>query len=625
LYDTLVADPSPRVQILTTGVYVKDDDPTPTALRPKRADVIARAVDFAPDDAFVQWRAAKSGNYFSSKCGPTRWPEAEVANLVRLEPDNAGAWQYAVALAQSKGEPGAVDEALSRMAAASRADDHLIDEIAAWKAAYVAHPEIASGAEFGEESWLKSSEKGTFLALEKASFGSHDRSTAALTEACTPDADSDRTWRRLGWCADAGRVLAEKGNSLALRANGLAMLKAAGQSGGAIEKAERQYDWLVANDANQMENPDGDVDFSAALGDWTEAKSELDAIEHRLKRLGLPLTPPPEWSKAKAPSPSDNAQAFAKAFAEYMAAVVGDMRASASPEARAFVAVNSEYVTAFASMGGGENAPTPDAAKEGASVATLAQANATNLEVQWMIATASHAPDDAKTNAIATVQQAEPDNAGAWALSLEHVPPTDSLADTLLQRMAASKRYDTHSTYGGQVILDAMRKRPMPAELVALGQSIGAAAGENMTGEALAKALALSVSYMGMMGPAELAEACNSTNAAAGTPRHDSCVAIGQLLVRNGATMLDVNFGESILTHLGALAGADAERVRQVKWWYESMSTETPPRAMPTDAVLAYIDDYIATGNEVEALRRYASKAGRSDPPPGWTPRKTRR
>jgi hypothetical protein len=223
LYDTLVADPSPRVQILTVGVYVPDDDPTPTALRPKRADIIARAVDFAPDDAFVQWLAAKSGNYFSSKCGPTRWPEAEVANLVRLEPDNAGAWQYVVALAQSKGEPNAVDEALSRMASAPRADDHLVDEMAAWKAAYVAHPEIASGSEFDEDSGLDPSEKGAFLALEHVST-SGGRSTAALKEACTPDADSDRTWRRLSWCADAGHLLAEKGSSLALRANGLAML-----------------------------------------------------------------------------------------------------------------------------------------------------------------------------------------------------------------------------------------------------------------------------------------------------------------------------------------------------------------------------------------------------------------
>jgi hypothetical protein len=54
------------------------------------------------------------------------------------------------------------------------------------------------------------------------------------------------------------------------------------------------------------------------------------------------------------------------------------------------------------------------------------------------------------------------------------------------------------------------------------------------------------------------------------------------------------------------------------------MSSATPPRAIPTD-VLAYVDDYIATGNEVEALGRYAAKTGKSEPPAGWTPRKTRK
>src|SRR5690242_11154979 len=145
LYDTLAADSSPRTQILTLEVYIPNDDATPSALRPKRETVAARAVDFAPDDAFVQWLAATNGDYSSSRCGPTHWPETEVSNLVRLEPDNAGAWLFAVAIAQAKGEEAAVDETLSRMAAAPRADDHLVDEISAWKSVYAAHPELAKG------------------------------------------------------------------------------------------------------------------------------------------------------------------------------------------------------------------------------------------------------------------------------------------------------------------------------------------------------------------------------------------------------------------------------------------------------------------------------------------------
>ena len=39
-------------------------------------------------------------------------------------------------------------------------------------------------------------------------FSSH-AAKAALATVCKPDAKSDRVWQRLGWCADAGKLLAE--------------------------------------------------------------------------------------------------------------------------------------------------------------------------------------------------------------------------------------------------------------------------------------------------------------------------------------------------------------------------------------------------------------------------------
>src|SRR5688500_8088596 len=139
LFDLLQADASPRMQVLAGRVHLSDTDQA-TPLRPKGEDVVARAVSLAPGDAFVQWVAASEGNYYSSQCGPTRWPEAEVANLVRLEPDNAAAWQYAAALAQAKGDEAGIDSALERMANARRADDHQGEEIAAWTRIFAEHP-----------------------------------------------------------------------------------------------------------------------------------------------------------------------------------------------------------------------------------------------------------------------------------------------------------------------------------------------------------------------------------------------------------------------------------------------------------------------------------------------------
>ncbi|HJT99366.1 MAG TPA: hypothetical protein VJ696_13700 [Rhodanobacteraceae bacterium] len=609
LYDALIADPSPRTQVLTTTVYVPSDDATPTALRPKREDVVARAVAFAPDDAFVQWRAAANGNYVNSRCGPTRWPEAEVANLVRLEPDNAGAWLFAVALAEAKGDDAAIDETLSRMAGATRADDHLVDEIAAWTSFYRAHPEL--GESSAEDDYPADLDKASLLAMERLGYtrlGSED----ALKQACTPDASSDRTWRRLGWCADAGRVLAEKGTSLALRAAGLAMLKATGEQDEAIDKAERQYDWLDANDANPLQNfGDGLEDIPAGIGDWRDAKSEIAAIEHRLKRLGLPSTPPPEWHKTDASSQtSDEAKAFEKAYTDYMSAVIGDMRTSASPEARVFAAL----MNPFAGTGAGDpKTATPAPASE--TIAALAKANAANLKVQWMIASVPLAPDDAKADAIAIVQEAESDNAGAWAFSLAHVRASDPLADTLLQRMAGGKRFDMHEIYGAQTLLDALQRRPMPPELVATMQSFAAAS--PISPDFLAKTLAMSIAYMSAATPKELSALCNATRAAAGTPRRDACIAIGRLLMRSGTTMLDFGFGESMLRKLDALDGNDAERVRRVRWWADTMRSDAV--ASP-DSVTDYIDEFLASGNEIEALRHRAERLGKAEPPAGWKP-----
>src|ERR1700712_4773579 len=109
LFDALSSDPSPRRQVLAGDIYIPDKDELPTALRPKGEDVVARAAQFAGGDAFVQWKAASSGHYTSSACGPATWPENAVANLLGLEPDNAAAWAFAAALAQAKNDQPGVE------------------------------------------------------------------------------------------------------------------------------------------------------------------------------------------------------------------------------------------------------------------------------------------------------------------------------------------------------------------------------------------------------------------------------------------------------------------------------------------------------------------------------------
>lgn len=616
LYDALTTDPSPRVQVLAGRVYV-DDDATPSALRPKQTDVVTRAAQLAPDDVFVQWMAASSGSYASSSCGPTKWPEAEVANLLGLEPDNAAAWQFGVALARAKGDEAGVDDALSRMAAVSRADDHLVDEIATWTGMFVAHPEIAGDAFTPYSEYVFALPVNASLAAMEHVGTGESHADNALKAVCTPDGSAERTWRRLGWCADAGHLLAEKGTSLALRKSGLAMLAATGDESEETSKTERQTDWFEANSANPMRHffDDDPADLPAALADWHGAKSEIAAIEHRLKRLGKPSTPPAGWTKApEADYDETKAGASTKAFAEYLALAFQDMRGSASAEARLFAASNEEYLADLAEHGAdGTPKPVDVAASQGESIATIAAANATNLKVQWLTAGAQEVPDETRANAIATVQQAESDNAAAWALSLGHASGSDALVDTLLQRMAASTRYDMHIMYGVSPMLEAMQRRPVPPELA---ETPWTTPGREISADDVRKGIALSIGYMSFAESASLTQVCQAKNAASASTRRDACVAIGKLLVQKGMLVTDVRVGEGILRRLNAADAAGTARVRHVEWWYDVMT-----RQERVQSVGAYLDDYIRTGNEVEALERNAEGRGKTEPPANWKSR----
>ena len=118
--------------------------------------------------------AANFGSYTNSACGPSVRPEQEVANLVRLEPDNAAAWQFAVALASAIGDQAGWTMALSRMAAATRADDHLVAQVEEWTKAYTAQPEPAFLSMRSHASAKPSSEAVALLsALQKVDGGYH--------------------------------------------------------------------------------------------------------------------------------------------------------------------------------------------------------------------------------------------------------------------------------------------------------------------------------------------------------------------------------------------------------------------------------------------------------------------
>jgi hypothetical protein len=628
LYDALSTDPSPRIQVLAGRMAIEDDE-TPTVLRPKSADVVARAAGFAPDDAFVQWVAASEGSYASSSCGPTHWPEAEVANLLRLEPDNAAAWQFGVGLALAKGDQAGIDDALSRMAVASRADDHVTDELAAWTSAFEAHPEITRSATSFWEDAEPTPKQGALIEGLQRVRHYYSSGAWALESVCKPDAASDRTWQRLGWCADAAKVLAEKGASLDLRKQGLDLLAAIGERSDASAPAQRQYDWLDANRANPLVKYEGVPESpDLVLADWQGATSEIAAIERHLRHLGLPMTPPESWIKPVSAEEASDAldeeenRKTAQEYAEYLSALFEDMRTSPQAEQRVFASLRADLLTEVKKFAGDTEAKPADTIASGDDpIAALAEANAGNLKVQWMIAGTAdkRIPAETIAAAIARVQQAEGDNAAAWTLSLPDRADDTSAAtvDATLARIATSTHYDTHAMDTMSIMLEAMRNRPLPDELVA---AWGRKSGNAMSADYAAKVMALAMTYASTPAPNGLVTACGiSKGGTIEQARRDACIASGRLLVHKATTVIGLNFGEAVLRRLNALDQTDADRARHV-WWWHSVSTsaertgEEPPN----------LDDFIATGNEIEALRLNAEQLGKVDPPANWKSRNER-
>lgn len=608
LFDALRSSPSPAQQVLAGRLYVDDDD-TPSALRPKSADVVARAAGLAPDDAFVQWLAADVGSYYSSKCGPTRWPEAEVANLVRLEPDNAGALQYAAALAHAKGDQAAVDDALARMASARRADDHLGDEIAAWTRAYVAHPVASPFDDTTGKSDASPQSNALARALQQTGFRSSPVESA-LEESCKPAADSDRAWQRLGWCADAGVLLAARGNSFTLRELGLKMLTAAGATHDDIADLQRQFDWLKANAASPMQNGAAFADEpSDHAADWKAAPSEIAATERRLVRLGKPLTPPAGWMPANDESGEDpDEKAARQSWQDYIQSVIDDLHSSGDARERAIALASHKIMTEWF---GGESTPATTDSKDGskpaedAALTDLAAARPADLLVQWIAAT-KH--DSA---ALANVQRIDKDNAAAWALSLDD-PAADALQT--LTHMAAGHRYDEHS---GEIIpiwLAAVKRHPVPAEMTNRIQAQSTFSQDDIAASTAMMLAAMSA--VDASSHASLTAACASPD----DLRKPLCVATGRLMFDSGRTLMATISGEMLLRKFDALNADDRLRARKLAWWREN-SMSLLANATNGEAISLYMRDMLATGSEVEALRLAATRAGKAEPPADWKSR----
>lgn len=109
---------------------------------------------------------------------------------------------------------------------------------------------------------------------------------------------------------------------------------------------------------------------------------------------------------------------------------------------------------------------------------------------------------------------------------------------------------------------------------------------------------------------------CKALEAGSDAALKTACAQAGRLMLDRSASLLSAMFGASILRRAGVLAGAELERARALAWRGKNAAM-----LASGEATSRYLDELIATGNQIEAMRLAAARAGRTDAPAGWKPR----
>ncbi|MEO7198623.1 MAG: hypothetical protein ABIY56_00220, partial [Dokdonella sp.] len=236
--------------------------------------------------------------------------------------------------------------------------------------------------------------------------------------------------------------------------------------------------------------------------------------------------------------------------------------------------------------------------------------DATNdVVVQWLAALSP--PSSAE--AIATLQQREPDNAAVWLLALTRASESDdpALRDDALARMAASTHFDEH--FGDIVhawIEVYTRFPPMPAQHPGLSS-------DDVVTMALAHSFGIATpAYSVLMQTCRpLADADVKPDEAdmsrSRELRSAQCERIGRLMLNTADTMMTRTIGYVVLQSLGQdrLSEADRAMKRDLSWYTYALAEEIQLDEHPS-AMDAFSNDWRSQRSEIEVITRALRRAG---------------
>lgn len=309
VYLKLRESSAPRDWMLASQLWPLDEN-DPLSGHVARAELLRNAVAAAPDDVIVQWvgMTARPGGSGGGCSAPAQLP-ANMDNVLRLEGDNGIAWLPVLQQAYRDKDALGVDSALSRMAAATRFDDHANDHAQILVALYEQNPQMVAALSDGATT--AGLDANFDMAMTVASSAAP--SLYLLDTVCERDQQPAVEPRRFSICTDIARQLVAHGKNFGLREQGRSLLRKLGEVDPKGDESKREMAYLVW----AMGHASDQAQLGAIVRDeWLRTGDDVQTARAVVRALGLPLTPPAVWQMPAEFSPTFDSADFEHALDE---------------------------------------------------------------------------------------------------------------------------------------------------------------------------------------------------------------------------------------------------------------------------------------------------------------------
>jgi len=323
VYDSLRRSSDPRdwaLAVMTHQARFQLDDAAPDATADDTT-LLERAVRAAPDDALVQWIAAR---YRVGDAAPSALAVGAAQRLLQLQPNNAALLLDDLAAAARRNDPTAVDAVLNRMSARTGFDEFQSVVLKATLDVYRRHPLPDAYWDLVAEE-EKKLPRETFAFVNAVSIAAAVAMPAyqSLVEACRVNEASGKNPQRAANCAAIGRVMVAQGGTFVDNRLGYTLLRLSRAYTDADVAAARRDDWLYSMHMQSIRLDDAQATADSIVAyetDWMETGSELEAIRRAGARAGVATDPPADWGDDSGMFSAERLRADAQRLADRAAA-----------------------------------------------------------------------------------------------------------------------------------------------------------------------------------------------------------------------------------------------------------------------------------------------------------------